>query len=284
MAIHPESGTNQDGSPEVDTAELPAARGRGKRRPGLAVLCALLGLGGLVSAAVGMSGQLMPRAFTVAQRHRIEAWEVARRWRTIPKTRIFPMVVRYRLAGGQIGAAGSLMLSARRLEIARQASCRSATGVSGKLMPMLDRAGCQAILRATYTDASSSLVLTVGIAVLRNAASAVAVARDLSDGVANGRGAVADRFVLSPVPVPGTPAAAFGLRQRQLSWVVGAGSYLVMATVGFADARPRVPVATDVYAYLEMTSLAGGVADVVAAPLGARPAIPRCPATGTPPC
>ena len=89
-------------------------------------------------------------------------------------------------------------------------------------------------------------------------------------------------MVLRPVPVPDTPAAAFDARQRQLSWVIGAGSYLVLATAGFADGRPRVPVASDSYTYQEMTSLARGVAVDVAMPLGAQPPIPKCP--GEPGC
>jgi len=255
-----------------------------KHRPALAAFCALLGLTGLVAAGIGLSGQLMPRTFTAAQRARIGAWEVAERWRMTPKTQMFPMVVYYRLAGEQAGTPGSLRLSARRLAIARQATCRNASGGAPALAPMLTGAGCQVILRASYTDASNSLVLTVGIAVLRSEASAINLARDLTQGAADGQGGVSDRFLPRPFSVSGTAAARFGLRQRQLSWVVGAGSYLVMATVGFADARPRVPVTTDPYTYLEMTSLARSVADAVAVPLAAPPAIPRCPQIGTPPC
>ncbi len=224
----------------------------------------------------------MPRRFTPAQQLRIEAWNVAQRWRTTPKTKLFPAHAHYRLAGWAIGSTGALHLTARRLGIARQATCASAAGANRAIMALLERDGCQAVLRATYTDATSSMVLTVGVAVLGSEYSASTAAQFLADGAAEGQGAVSRHLVLRPVPVPDTPAAAFDARQRQLAWVVGTGSYLVLATVGFADGRPKVAVASDSYTYQEMTSLARGVAVDVAAPLGARPPVPKCP--GEPGC
>ncbi len=224
----------------------------------------------------------MPRKFTAAQRERIEAWDIAQRWRTTSKTRLFPARLRYALDGEQIGAPGSLHLTARRLVIAAQSSCARAAAADRELTSVLDHDGCQALLRATYTDATSSLVLTVGVAVLHSQGSARSAAHFLTGGVAGGQGAVAKNLVLRPVPVPYTPASAFTTRQRQLAWVVGAGSYLVMATAGFADGRPKVAVASDSYTYLEMTSLARGIAVDIATPLGAPPPVPRCP--GSPGC
>jgi len=248
----------------------------------LAGLLVILAIGGLVVAGVGISRQVMPRSFTSVQRRQLEAWEVARRWRVTPKTQIFPIRIRYRLPGEQIGSDESLTLTARRLEIAQQATCVGAVGAGPGLVRLLDQRGCQALLRATYTDASSSLVLTVGVAVLRNGASATTAARYLTHGPADGGGSVTTRPLLRPVPVSGTPAAVFGVRQRQLSWAVSAGPYLVVATVGYADGRPREPVESDLYEYLEMTSMADGVAAAVAMPLGAQPPVPRCP--GGPAC
>lgn len=255
-----------------------------RRRPLLAGLLAVLGLGGLVLAGFGISGQVMPRRFTAAQRERIEAWDIARRWRTTPKTKIFPARVRYRLGGGEFGLPGSMALTARRLGIARQASCQRAAGTSHPLVTALDRDGCQAVLRATYTDATSSLVLTVGIAVLGSQRSAASAARLLTGDVTGEQspGAVSKGLVLRPVPVPDSPASAFGAKQRQVAWVVGSGSYLVLATAGYANSRPKVPVASDSYTYLEMTSLARGVAADIAAPFAAPPPVPRCP--GAPGC
>jgi hypothetical protein len=245
-------------------------------------LVAVVGLGGLVAAGIGISRQVMPRTFTPAQRRQIEAWELARRWRVTPKTSIFPFRIRYKLSGDQLGSSGALTLTARRLEIARQASCTRGTAAEVAVIRLLEQRGCEAMLRATYTDASSSLVLTVGVAVLRDRASAATAAGYLTRNSAAGVGAVTVQSVLRPVSVAGTPAAAFGVRQRQISWAVSAGPYLVVTTVGYADGRPHQPVASDTYSYLEMTSMAGGVAIAVASPLGAPPPVPHCP--GGPAC
>ena len=238
---------------------------------------AVLGLCGLVLAGLGISGQLMPRRFTAAQRARIEGWEIAARWRTTPKDKIFPAKVPYDLAGDQIGVPGSLDLTARRLGIARQATCAKAIGAAPPALSMLDRNGCQALLRATYTDATSSLVLTVGVAVLRNQRSAISAAHYLTGSLTAIEGAQAKHLLLRPVSVPDSPASAFAGHQRQLSWVVGSGSYLVLATAGYADGRPRVALGSDPYTMMEMASLARGVATDIAGPLGSQPALPHCP-------
>jgi hypothetical protein len=248
-----------------------------------AALFALLGIGGLAVAGFGAVPLLKPRVFTPAQRAKIEAWEVAKRWRTIQKTHIFPALIKYQLPGGSLGSAGALSLTARRLAIARQATCVSVAGAKS-MLPLFRQAGCQAMLRATYTDETSSFVVTVGVAVLGSEPSAIAAARTLTRQPGTRPGAVARLVLLRPLSVPGSPAAGFGLRQRQLSWVAGAGPYLIVATVGYADGRPHVQVNTDSYMYLEITSLAQGIADVVAAPFGAPPPVPHCPQAGTPPC
>jgi hypothetical protein len=242
-------------------------------------LLLIAGLAGLAGSGLGIARQLAPRTFTAAQRQRIMAWEVGRRWRTLPAGLIFPAEISYRLPGAQLGSGSGLAVTAHRLGIARQARCEGAAGHA--LEPVLRQRGCQALLRATYADSTRSLVLTVGVAVLRNQAAARGAAGALTSR-RDPAAAAASQPVLRPVAVSGTPAAAFGLRQRQLSWVRTAGPYLVIATVGFADARPKVPVRTDSFAQLEMTSLAGGVDAAVARPLAAPPRVPRCP--GSPGC
>jgi hypothetical protein len=276
VAIQPEPAAQQGGPRAGDTAELLPGRTR-RRRPLLALIFALAGLCGLAVAAFGINGQLKPRQFTASQQRKIEAWEMARRWRTIPATQIFPAVVGYRVGGGVLGSSGTLALSARRLEIAPQATCAVAAGVRPQPLSLLEHGGCQALLRATYVDATGSLVVTVGVSVLKDQQSATAVARYLSGHDAAGQGHVTRQPVLDPLQVAGTAAAVFSVRQRQLSWIVGAGPYLVIATVGYSDGRPRVHVGSDSYTDMEMTSLARGIASAIAAPLGAAPAVPRCP-------
>jgi hypothetical protein len=286
VAIGPKAANRKRGGKSSGTAELPAVRAGRKRRPGLAAILALLGLGGLAVAGYAAYGQLMPRVFTRVQQRQIEAWEVASRWRTIPATRLFPAVVPYRLAGAPSGSAVLLRLAARRLAIARQESCARAAGAGKPLLTLLARDGCQVILRASYSGADSSFVLTVGIAVLPSQASALAAAGYLAHRPGSAPTAPAGvrtaHLVLRPFPVPGTPAAGFGLRQRQFSWVADAGPYLVVTTMGYADGRRRVQVTKDPYTYQEMSSMARGVVATIAAPLDRAPQVPHCP--GGPAC
>lgn len=246
------------------------------------IAAALIAACGLAVAVLGIRAELRPRTFTPAQQRRIEAWEVAKRWRSTPKSRLFPAAVKYRLGGSPTSgrSAEGILLRASRLAIAPQASC-AATAGSKALVGRLAGEGCVALLRSTYVDSTGSLVLTAGIAVLKNKADATATAHFLTGGPATGEGGPA-RLVLRPFAVSGTPAAGYGWAQRQFSWVVAAGPYLVMTTVAYADGRSRVPVTTDPYLAVEMTSFARAVAVHVAAPLGANPPVPRCP--GVPSC
>ncbi len=242
-------------------------------RLGLTLFALVLGLSGLAVAAGGAASQLLPRKFSVAQQQRIMAWQTAGRWRIMSAGQIFPAAVTYQLPGYSLASGSGLNLSARRIGIARQARCGAATDPAAARV--LDRRGCVAVLRATYVDSTGALVVTVGVAVLPSPAAAGAVASELPHTGEPGEGLRAMAF-------PGTLASSFGNRQRQLSWAVNDGPYLIMSAAGYADGRPRVPLSSDSYAAQEMTSLADGVAEAVALPLGALPATPRCP--GTPGC
>lgn len=241
----------------------------------------LVALGGLAVAAAGIRAQLKPRTFTPAQQARIRAWEVARRWQTTPKTALFPAVIGYRLTLGS-SSQGRLSLSASRLAIAPQASCADAAGATVRLMALLRKEGCAALLRSTYADSSSSFVVTAGIAVLRSRAGALAAAHYLTRGQTVGEGGLSTQLVLRPYRVGGGPAALFEYPQRQISWVVAAGPYLVLATAGYADGRTRVDVKGDPYVERELISLIRGVASRVARPLRTPPPVPTCP--GVPAC
>jgi len=201
------------------------------------------------------------------------AWEMARRWRATPAGKIFPADASYQPSGFALNAASKPALTAHRLGIARQASCAAATDAAAGRV--LDRLGCKVVLRATYADSTSSMILTVGVAVLPGGATARAAVRDLA-AAGIGRGGKLPPG-LRPAAFPGTLAARFGDRQRQLNWDVSTGPYLIMSTVGYADGRPRVRVASDAYTDQEMSSLANGVSRVVRGPLGATPPVPLCP-------
>src|SRR5262245_18709317 len=174
-------------------------------------------MGGLVVAGYEITGQFKPRTFTPAQQRKIEAWEIARRWRAMPKTQLFPTSIGYRVSGRVIGGKTGLTLKAWRLAIAPQAPCAKAAGGRPALMKLLNRDGCQTVLRATYADATSSLVVTVGIAVLGDQASAASIAHYLTHVAGRPGGSVSHVLVLRPFQVAGTAAATFGPRQRQLS-------------------------------------------------------------------
>lgn len=248
---------------------------RPRVRLGLVILAALLGVAGLVASLAGVAVQVLPRRFSAAQQHEIMSWQVASRWRSWPAGRIFPASVAYQDPSSVFGGAeSSLPLSARRLGIAPQSSCAAAT--DSALAQALDARGCAAVLRATYSDATDSFVLTVGVAIMRGnapAASSLPSAGTVPAGLRPGVEAVA---------FPGTLASRFGNRQRQLANAFGYGPYLVLYTAGYTDGRRRDQVSANPYIDSEMTSMASGVASAVGAKLAALPPPPKCP--GSPGC
>jgi len=223
----------------------------------------------------GVVVQILPRSFSVAQKQQIMAWEMGKRWRLWPAGEIFPRTVHYQIPALALSGPSGLTLAAHRAGIAGQATCPAATDPAAA--KVLLSHGCTAVLRATYTDATQSLAVTVGVAVLPSPAAARAALHDLPN---------LDGSRLTPglraVPFRRTLVARFGNRQRQLSWGRADGPYLVLATVGYADGRRRVNESTNLYATAEMTGLENGVGGWVAAHLGAAPPLPRCP--GGPAC
>ena len=244
------------------------------RRKGLLLAVLSLSLVGLLAATAGLVVQLLPRTFNTAQKQQIIAWEMGKRWRTWPAAKIFPDSLQYLVPASALGGA-DLSLIAHRIGIARQASCHTATDPA--VARVLARHGCLVVLRATYADATQSLAVTVGVAVLPTPAAAGASQNALAGQHGNG-----PRPGVRVVSFRRTPVARFGNRQRQLSSVKRAGPYLVFTTVGYADGRRRVHEAANLYATAEMLGLEGGVGGWVAGHLGAAPPPPACP--GGPAC
>ena len=256
----------------------PQPPGRHRLRPSgsafIAATALALGLIGLVISLIGVATELMPRSFTAGQQRQITNWEYGRSWRTLPAGQIFPASVNYQAPA--VLDDSSLVLTARRIGIARQSACPAVSDAAAARI--LARNGCAAMLRATYTDGSDSYVVTVGVAVLPSTAQAQAANAELSSaapvgGIQPGVHALAFK---------GTAAAWFTDQRRQLSGSVLAGTYVALYTVGYADTRPREPVSGDTYAYREMTGVGTGVAQAVLAEVGAAVAPPHCP--GTPGC
>ena len=258
--------------PPFEPPEPPAARRRLARSPRfwLTVVVALLGVAGLLASGGGLAAQILPRRFSPAQQQAIMAWQTASRWRTWPAGKIFPAQVSYQLPNTEFDTVNGLTLAAHRVGIAPQASCRD--GTDRALAQVLDRTGCQALLRATYTDATGSLVLTVGIAVMRGTAPPPA-------RLPAGRGL---RPAVKTVPFPHTLTARFGDRQRQVAGAYSRGPYLVLYTAGFTDGRPYDQESLNPYTDSEIDSLGSGVAQRIGSVLGAPPPVPRCP--GAPGC
>jgi hypothetical protein len=250
----------------------PRASARWRRAALLSAL--VLGLCGLAVAAAGFASQMLPRQFTTAQQHRIEAWEVAGRWRILPEGKIFPAAVTYQLPGFALDGSKGLSLTARRLGVNSPARC--AKGAGPKAGRILDHYGCTALLRATYIDSTGSMIATVGVAVLPSSSAAAAAEGRL----ANPKGG--EPQTVRPSPVPGTLASRFGSAQRQLSWNTHTGPYVILTTIGYADGRPRVRVTDDIYLDQEMSNLAEGLGGASSGALGKTPPTPSCP--GGPGC
>ena len=256
--------------------------GRGRRVA--AILALIIGVVGLVVSLAGVAIQLLPRHFTAEQQHEIEAWEVLRRWQTMPAGQIFPASVSYQLSSEVLQDEAPLSLNAFRVSIAPQQSDCARAVTSAVAGSVLRRNGCEAVLRATYVDATRSYVMTVGVAVLPNAAAAATAGTGLSAP----RLAAAHEGGIGRLPA-GVMVVRFGGvgagrydYNRQISASFTAGPYLVMYAAGYSDSRPRVPVADDTYSDGEMNSMAAGVARSVANILAASPAPPHCP--GEPGC
>ena len=264
------------GRPPQDWApQDPGALARRRRLRVISVAGLVLGAVGLIVFGIKAGVQMAPRKFTAAQQEQITNWEFGQRWRDLPAGTIFPASVSYP-APAALDDDPALTLSAHRVGVAKQASCGSS--VDPTAAAVLDRDGCAAMLRATYVDGTDSYVVTVGAAVLPGAASAATAAKAIAGDVpADGLGPG-----VRTVPFGGTPAGGFNDSQRQLSGVVSDGTYVVLYTVGYADARPKQPVTKDSYADGEMTSAGAGVAHDVLSVLAAPVPPPRCP--GVPGC
>jgi len=241
----------------------------------IAITALVLGAAGLAASLFGVATQLLPRQFTAAQQRQITNWEYSKRWRDLPADRIFPVSAGY-APPAALDDDPSLTLGARRIGIARQATCGSATDTAAAAV--LDRDGCKNLLRATYADGTDSYVVTVGVAVLPGVRQATDAARSL------GNAAAVDGILpgVHAVPFRNTSAAWFTNQRRQLSGVISAGTYVVLYTAGYADSRPREPVSGDTYGDAEMTRAASGVARSVLSVLAAHVPAPSCP--GTPGC
>jgi hypothetical protein len=184
-------------------------------------LAAVLGLGAGAYGGLQVKREL-DRPPTRTEKDIASVQEMAMRWRTLPAGEIFPETVDY-------GEDGMHEL-ATRVGIAPQASCAKA--LDAAIAKVVTANGCTTVLRATYLDATQTIVSTVGVAVLPDEASVWKSSRSL-------RSQFGERGV-RPVAFPGTLSALFGDSARQNFAATEFGNYLIFAAGGFGDGRPQV--------------------------------------------
>jgi hypothetical protein len=269
------AGPDYGGGPPPPYPPQATRRPRGRAGRVLLMIGLAAGLAGLVLSAGAAAVQFLPRHFSQAQQQQIMAWEIGKRWRSWPAGRIFPSSIGYALPESAFGGGRSLALSAERVGIASQASCRDATVAPAGAL--LARQGCLAVLRATYQDTTQTFAVTVGVAVMpvSSASSAARASKALNHGAGQ-------QPWLRAVSFRHTTTAHFVGPGNKVGWSKPKGPYLVLATVGYADGRPWLRQGNDTYTKTEMRSLATGVIDSVATRLGSPPPVPHCP--GSPGC
>ncbi|MFI1174463.1 hypothetical protein [Streptomyces melanogenes] len=218
----PFPGTVPHPVPPIPVA-APSVRRRG--RVVAAAVCLVLGIGLLGGAA---AGSWLSGGSGGADAH--GGYTAAREmWHNTPVDTLFPPT----LNGSGAGPGGADRVWTR-IGVAPDAGCAGA--LDPLLLKALQPVGCVRLLRATYTDATSSAVTTVGLVFTEADADAMGALRTrFSDESLGDR----DDLMPRPYAVAGTPAARFGDKQRA-SWTVRVltdAPVVVYSVTGFADAR-----------------------------------------------
>ncbi|MFJ2028970.1 hypothetical protein [Streptosporangium sp. NPDC087985] len=213
----------------------------------------------VLTGAAGLFRETEARPLTPAEQTRYIKDDIAGRWHTWPADLVFPTELQY------IGL-GRTQQYARRIGLAPEVPCRS--GVDAATGSVLAQHGCRTLLRASYTDQTSTFVITVGIAVLRDEEAQIAAAAQLP---------VDDRVGVRPVAFPGTASELFGAAQRQRNGWIPVGPYIVFSTAGYRDGRTRESIPREEILHSELWPTAQAVAGRIARALGDQPsAVPRC--------
>ncbi|GAA4666590.1 hypothetical protein [Streptomyces youssoufiensis] len=198
---------------------------RGLARLVTAALCAVLGVGLLAGAVLG---SLLREGGGPARS--TDAFQHARTlWRGVPVDTLFPRTLTGRGAG-----PGGADRTWTRIAVAPDDGCAGA--FDPLLATALSPVGCARLLRATYADATSTSVTTVGLVVTRADAAGM---RTLRNRFATERLGQRADLLPKPYPADGTAAEGFGDAQRA-SWRISVPADLpviVYAVSGFADGR-----------------------------------------------
>lgn len=200
---------------------------RWKRAIALTTL-SLLGLGALGGGATALALELT-RKPTAAEVDAAGVQELASRWRIRTAGEIFPPTVEYSLTPPDEGGHKDEVLRARRVGISTSTRCADA--LDKEPAAILAKHGCRALLRATYVDASGTLVATFGVAVLPTSDQASGAESDFGSLDKNTSGVRAVGF-------PGTVTERFGDAQRQELWLANNSTpYVFLRATGWTDGR-----------------------------------------------
>ncbi|MCO6715902.1 hypothetical protein, partial [Streptomyces sp. CHB19.2] len=197
---------------------------RSPRRTAAAAVCLVLGLG---LVAGGAAGTWLAGGDSAGAADRFAAG--AALWHDAPVDRLFPPTVEGKKAG-----PGGADRTWTRIAVAPDSGC--ARALDPLLASVLEPAGCARLLRATYTDATRSELVTVGLLFTR------AGEQTMTDLRTRFRTEKLDQrrdLMPRPYAAEGTPAEGFGDDQRA-SWsltVLDDLPAVVYAVSGFADGR-----------------------------------------------
>ncbi|MEU1781855.1 hypothetical protein ABZ545_20535 [Streptomyces abikoensis] len=208
----------------------PGPPSRGSGRAVAAAVSLVLGLGLIAGAVTGSCLAAGPGDGSAAEAAYTRG---ATLWRGLPVDRIFPATV-HRDAAGPGGAPRDWI----RLGVAPDSGCADA--FDPLLATALAPVGCARLLRATYADATSSHVTTVGLLVTdADAAGMRALRRRFADEHLDERADLMPR----PLALRDTPAARFGDAQRACWYITVMTDVpaVVYAVTGFTDGRTGTP-------------------------------------------
>ncbi|WP_432060497.1 hypothetical protein [Streptomyces sp. S1] len=208
---------------EITTRLRPVRDRRSAGRAAVVAACAVLGFGLIGGALAGVWLAASEPGKPAEPAGYAEAREL---WHNAPVDALFPRT----LAGPGAGP-GSATRTWTRIVVAPDAACSPAVLAEG-LLATVEPLGCERVLRATYTDATASSVITVGLVFTRADAAAQ---RTLGQGLTARLG----QDVPPALPGPSTVAARFGDRQRASWWTSAPADLPVVVTAvsGFADGR-----------------------------------------------
>lgn len=175
-------------------------------------------------------------------------------WRNEPATTLFPdRLSAYRQGDPQDPRQ-------RRMEWVRaalSADTRCATGLEPAALKLAEKYGCQAVLRATYVDATNTQVATVGVIVIKDAEKdedgympSELLAKPINeagDGYEAAEGHDRAAFTVRALAAPGTPAARWNDAARNATYAESTDNYTIAVTVGTTDGRraARLPAPWD---------------------------------------